>query len=147
MSVLFQGEPDNAELPWGYQQVALCLDLMATAYEQVFTPHSLVIHATFTPGNHLLKQIHHELINATKLGKLEVPGLNSFVSHNEEILYGAHYPWLFLAPRKDGNVYKFGPGGNLTAGPVSATELMKMCRSFQPLLPSQVNRYFLVVGA
>ncbi|PBL01564.1 hypothetical protein ARMGADRAFT_1071108 [Armillaria gallica] len=118
------GDPAHApDDSFGYQQLTLRVDHATTAFDKVFIPNFLSIHATFQPGDLLLTQVYNELRHAARLGNYTVPGLDEFHANREEIDYAGPGPERF-----------------------NAALIVRMGRSFVPLRRNRGDRLFLVVA-
>ncbi|PBK96015.1 hypothetical protein ARMGADRAFT_1077525 [Armillaria gallica] len=125
------GDPAHApDDSFGYQQLTLCVDHATTAFDKVFIPNFLSIHATFQPGDLLLTQVYNELRHATRLGNYTIPGLDEFHANREEIDYAGEFPWVFLSCPEGFN----------------AASIVRMGRSFVPFHRNRGDRFFLVVA-
>ncbi|KAK0463849.1 uncharacterized protein EV420DRAFT_1638772 [Desarmillaria tabescens] len=143
------GNPSHGpEDGYGYQQLCLHVDQTTNAYDKVFIPNWLFVHATFQPGDLLLTQVYNELKMAARLGKYTVPGLEEFDIHNEPIDYDSEFSWVFLSCKRDGPHYRFSPDPNLGPGPdrFNAIAILQMGCSFVPLRGNRGDRFFLVVA-
>ncbi|SJL14100.1 uncharacterized protein ARMOST_17555 [Armillaria ostoyae] len=143
------GDPAHApDDGFGYQQLTLRVDHATTAFDKVFIPNFLSIHATFQPGDLLLTQVYNELRQAAHLGNYTVPGLDEFHANREEIDYAGEFPWVFLSCKRDGSHYCFSPDPDLGPGPegFNAASIIRMGRSFVPLRRNRGDCFFLIVG-
>ncbi|PBK80166.1 hypothetical protein ARMGADRAFT_1092466 [Armillaria gallica] len=142
------GDPAHApDDSFGYQQLTLHVDHATTAFDKVFIPNFLSIHATFQPRDLLLTQVYNELRHAAHLGNYTVPGLDEFHVNREEIDYAGEFPWVFLSCKREGSHYRFSPDPDLGPGPegFNAASIIRMSHSFVPLHRNRGNRFFLVV--
>ncbi|PBK86510.1 hypothetical protein ARMGADRAFT_1035391 [Armillaria gallica] len=148
---IWPNEGDPAHAPddsFGYQQLTLRVDHATTAFDKVFIPNFLSIHATFQPRDLLLTQVYNELRHAAHLGNYTVPGLDEFHVNREEIDYAGEFPWVFLSCKREGSHYRFSPDPDLGPGPegFNAASIIRMGHSFVPLHRNRGNRFFLVVA-